>query len=121
MKADVLNIVVDIAHVVEQHPPEVIADQWKTHFGGMKQQRVAAQRKSCLGVARTRLIIGKRAIRCRAAGEPSLGQGSLRRSSEALNVAELQATGDYDIFADRMVGRIAPQQPREVRLRRELA
>ena len=106
-KIDVLDFVVNIAHIVKQDAAEIVADQGEAQFGGMEQERVASERKPCFDIARTRLIIWKRTVRGGAAGEPSLGQRNFRRSSDSLNVTELQAARDHYIFADGMVGRVA--------------
>src|ERR1700722_5203630 len=120
-KADVVDILVDIAHIVEQHASEIVADEGKSYLCGMKKNRFAADRKPRLQVARPGLVIGKSAIRGRASGIPTLSQGDLRESPQPLNVAELQVARDHDVLANRMVGGVANQQPREVRLRCELA
>ena len=77
-------------------------------------------RKPGFEIARTRLIIGKRAVRCRAAGEKPLRQRNLRQPAEPLNPSELQRAREHDVLADRMIRRVAHQQPRELGLRPKL-
>src|SRR5580692_5246499 len=47
-ETDVIDIGVHVAHVVEQHAADVVPEQREAQFGRMKQQSVAAQRKSRL-------------------------------------------------------------------------
>src|SRR5579863_9374078 len=35
-ETDMVDILIDVAHIVEQHASQVVADQWESDLGGMK-------------------------------------------------------------------------------------
>jgi hypothetical protein len=66
---------VDVAQIGE-HDSDVVAEERKAQFGGMKDGRVPARREASNQVPRARLILGKAAVRTRAAAKNTLGQGT---------------------------------------------
>src|SRR5215472_17290452 len=64
---DAAQVRIDIAHVMDQHTMDVIADQREMKLGGVEQQGIASYGKSGFQVAGTGLIVGKAAVRTGAA------------------------------------------------------
>ena len=68
---------VDVAHVVEEDAVDVVAEEGKAQFGGMEQQRIAAERKAGDQVARAGLVVREAAVRRAAAAEEVLGERNI--------------------------------------------
>src|SRR5215471_12185106 len=92
-KTDVLDIGIDVAHVMEQDSAEIVADQRKSQLEGVQQVGAAAQREPRFQVARAGLVFGKRPMRRCAARIKAFREGYLRQPSEPLNVAKGSSTG----------------------------
>src|SRR5271165_5239925 len=78
-KADTAQIGIDVANIVEQHATDVPAEQRKTQFHGIDQQRFSANRKPGLKIARPSLVVRKGPLRRRSAGEKPLRQRNVRQ------------------------------------------
>src|SRR4029078_810667 len=120
---------VNISHVVEEHAPDVVSDQGKTQFYIVEEQSIAAQRESsrlvrrspgirgCTDIARTRLIVRKRAEGIRTSAEEPLRQrhcfliGESSRRRERRDYSELSLARQHNVFREGVVSRVSDQHP----------
>src|SRR5579871_5990663 len=79
-QADSIDVRVDVAQIVEEHAPDVFPEQRKSQLQGIYEQRVPADRKPGLEIARPGLKIWESAIRKRATAEEALRQRDLRQA-----------------------------------------
>src|SRR5437764_8357264 len=114
-----------IAEIVKSHATDVIADQRKPEFGLVEQQRRATQRKSGSDIPRAGLVFRKTAMRGAAAAEKPLRQRHhverIAGIVEGIDFAEFGAARHHNLFADRVVRGIAPEEAQQIDLRSEPA
>src|ERR1035441_8577762 len=122
-QGEIIQIGVDIAHIVEEHAADIVADQWKPKLRLIEHQEIAAQRKSRGVVARARLAFREGAMRAAAAAEEALRQrDGGRRIARVMgcdDIANFGAARQHQLLADGVVGGIAQQEAHEIDLRPE--